>query len=200
MSHGLFYLTDKEFSLQPSSSNLPGMLPAQGQSAKQYDLVHRIPGITVVFFYSISCKVCSGLLNAFKSLPGKVNGVNFAVANVSINHMRIQQMSEASVTPIRYVPYIVIYVNGKYYLEYRGPKNIDSIARAVYEIAMKVQSGQDFSQGKVCNTNTGGQGYCVDGYNQEEDNQVCSYDEAFGSGVCDTKTGKCYTYSEAFGN
>jgi hypothetical protein len=111
-------------------------------------------------------------------------------------------MSEASDTPIKYVPYIVVYVGGKYYLEYRGPKKIDNIARAAYEIAMKVRSGQDFSQGKVCATQSGASGYCVDGYDQEEDDDMCyKYDEAYGSGkVCDAKSGKCYTYSEIFGS
>lgn len=200
MSSGLFFLTDREFSLQPSSQNLVGAIQGQGQSVRQYDLAHRIPGVCVVFFYSISCPVCKPLFQEFKTLPGKVHGVNFAVANVSANNMRIQQMAEASTTPIRYVPYIVVYVNGKFYLEYRGPKKIDSIARAAYEIAAKIQTGQDFSQGKVCTSQSGAQGYCVDGYEDDDDDVCYTVDEIFGSGkVCNVKSGKCYTYGEIYG-
>lgn len=201
MSSGLFFLTDREFSLQPSQNSLPPMTTVNGTSQQQYDLVHRIPGITVVFFYSTSCKICNSLINDFKTLPGKVNGVNFAIANVSANNMRILQMAETTATPIRYVPYIVVYVNGRYYLEYRGPKTIENISRASYEIAMKISANRDFSQGKVCTSQSGSQGYCVDGYDQEDDDDMCyTYDEAYVSNkVCDTKTGKCFTYQEAYG-
>ena len=198
---GLYFLTDREFTLQSSNSSLKGLTPAQnGQSPQLYDLVHRIAGITVVFFYSISCPICKGLFNDFKFLPQKVNGVNFAVANVSANQMRLQKMSEASFTPIRYVPYIVFYVNGKFYLEYRGPKNIESIAKASYEIANKATGGsREFSQGKVCTSSNGTQGYCMDGYNEDEEERCYTVDEMMSGKVCDAKTGKCYTYAEAFG-
>lgn len=211
MSRGLFYLTDREFSLIPANQQgglLIGEVANSNQQQQQFHLVHRVPDVCVVFFYSVSCPICKTLINEFKSLPGKVQGVNFALANVSANNMRIQQMSEASQTPIRYVPYIVVYIEGKYYLEYRGPKNIDSIARAAYEIAMKIRSGQDFSQGKVCSSKNGAAGYCVDGYDQDQDEDMCyTYTEAYGGGdsngssgkVCDAKSGKCYTYAEAYG-
>lgn len=203
MSSGLFFLTDREFSLQASQNGLPpGAMNGEGPTPRQYDLVHRIPGVTVVFFYSISCPVCKPLFHEFKGLPGKVHGVNFAVANVSANNMRIQQMAEASITPIRYVPYIVVYVNGKFYLEYRGPKKIENIARASYEIASKIQSGKDFTQGKVCTSQNGAQGYCVDGYSQDDDDNMCyTYEEIYGGGkVCNSKSGKCYTYDEIYGS
>ncbi len=203
MSSGLFFLTDREFSLQPSqNTSIVGAMNGDSQIPRQYDLVHRIPGITVVFFYSISCPICKPLFQDFKGLPGKVHGVNFAVANVSANNMRIQQMAEASVTPIRYVPYIVVYVNGKFYLEYRGPKKIENIARASYEIATKIQTGKDFSQGKVCTSQSGSQGYCEDGYVQDDDDSMCyTYDELYGSGqVCNARSGKCYTYDELYGS
>lgn len=198
-SSGLFFLTDREFFLQESTTP-PYHNPNQGQAPKMYDLMHRVKGITVVFFYSISCPICKPLFQEFKNLPGKVHGVHFAVANVSANNMRLHQMSEASTTPIKYVPYIAIYVNGKFYLEYRGPKKIDNIAKASYEIAMKIQTGKSFNQGKVCTSQSGQQGYCVEGYNDEDEDTCYTQDEVYGSGkVCNIKTGKCYTYGEVFG-
>lgn len=196
MTSGLFFLSDKDFEVLPSPQNLSTF---QGQQQKG-DLVIRIPGISVVFFYAASCASCKELFNNYKTLPGRVHGVRFGLANVGAYEQRIQMKAAQSKTPLNYVPYIAIYVNGKFYLEYRGPRNVESIAKAAYEIATKVYSGRDFAQGKVCTAEGGAQGYCVEGYDPTEAETCYTYEEAYDGGkVCDLKTGKCYTYEEAYG-
>jgi thiol-disulfide isomerase/thioredoxin len=191
--NGIYYLTHREHSLVevPSTQGSTG--------GTQYDLDQKLPGLSMVLYYSKSCKFCKDLQPEFLKLNTKVQGVNFALANVSADNMKIQQMSEASRTPIRYVPYIVIYVNGKYYMEYRGRKDLESMARAIYEISNKIQTGQDFAKGKVCSNPAGQTAYCEDGV---DDDDVCylTYDEAYAGKPC-TNAGKgsSCTYKEAYG-
>lgn len=188
MSKGLIYLKYTDFFRQ----ELP-----QGK----YEVVNKLQGLSVVLFYSKKCQFCAPVIEVFKNLTGKIMGVNFAIANITADNMAINKIFMGSVTPIQHVPYIVVYMDGKFYLEYRGPRDVPSILRASAEIEQKIKQGKDFNQGQVCTTSKNGvQGYCVEGY--EEDEDVCfSYDEVFGSGkVCDSRTGKCYfTYDEAYG-
>lgn len=185
MSSSLLYLTPKDFVIK--------------QSEKGYSLTHRINGVSMVLFYSKTCHFCDNLIPMYKTLPGKVQGIHFAMANVSADEKRLEKMAEATVTPIRYVPYIVFYINGEYYMEYRGPKTVDSLARAAYEISTRAISGKDFSTGKICtSTSTGLAGYCVGDDNWEED--VCmTYGEIYnqGSGKV-TKQSACMTYGECY--
>lgn len=195
---GLFYLTHREFSLQAAQAS-QGTLPQGGKQA--YDLVHRLPGISMVFFYSKSCSFCNTLKPIFSSLAGKISGVHFALANVSADNMRLQQMSEASVTPIKYVPLLTVYVNGQHYMEYRGPKTAEGMARAIYEISQKVQTGKDFATGKVCEAPSGAAGYCVDGTDGDEDVCYFTFDEAYnGKNISDSGKGTHMTYAEVYGN
>lgn len=190
MSTGLLYLTHREFSLQLSKSNTH-------QNQQKYDLVHKVPGICFVFFYSKSCEYCKNLISSFKTLPGKINGVNFAMANISADNSRILQMSQASTTPIQYVPYLALYVNGQYYIEYKGSKSIDHILRAIHEIVGKINSGREFVNGQVQKSEHGANVY-YDGSDDSEERCVMTYDEAYGGRVCDYRSGKCFTYDEAY--
>lgn len=186
-SGGMFILSHREFSLRPV------------QATRTHDLVHRIPGLTMVFFYGKSCEHCDVLKPIFMSLQGRVPGVHFAMANVSADDMQLQKMSEASITPIRYVPFLAVYVNGTFYMEYRGPKTAESIARAVVEISAKLESGKDFVTGRVCQAPSGQPGYCAEG---GDENDVCyfSFDEAYnGKPVSNENKGSFVTFEEAYG-
>lgn len=185
-SSGLLYLTPREFMIK--------------QTEKGYSLCHRLKGVSMVLFYSKTCKYCENLIPGFKTLPGKVQGVYFAMANVSADNKRLEQMAGATLTPIQYVPYIVFYVNGEYFMEYRGPKTVDSMARAAYEIANKAHHGQNFTTGKVCtSTSTGLAGYCVGEDNWEDD--VCmTYGEVYNNAPAPAEKHKsCMTYEECYG-
>lgn len=201
MSQGLIYLTDQEFSLVPPTNGMSGQVPGQSPQEMKYELVHRIKGVSMVFFYSKSCPMCTNLKEQYKTLPGKVQGVSFAIANVTANDSRLQKMASASSTPIMYVPYLVIYIDGHYYLEYRGPKTVDSIVRAAYEIVAKLTSGKEFGTGRVCKNDSGKDGYCTVDYNLKDDKNMCyTYEECYlGKKSESTAPSKCYTYEECYG-
>jgi hypothetical protein len=136
----------------------------------------------------------------FSSLAGMVHGVHFAIANVSADNMRLKEMSEASTTPIRYVPFIGIYTNGKFYTEYRGTKTQESIAKAIHEISTKIQTGANFSNGKVCTSPDGLNAYCTEETDDTDDVCYLTFDEAYGNQPCSNKgKGSMCTYQEAYG-
>ena len=106
-------------------------------------LCTRIPGFSLVLFYSTQCEHCHTLIPIFKQLPKNINGCQFGMINVGVNKQCVQ-MSRNTIAPITYVPYIVLYVNGKPHMSYKGPHDIAMIKQFVVEVAKNVQSKQKF--------------------------------------------------------
>jgi thioredoxin-like negative regulator of GroEL len=68
--------------------------------------------------------------------------------NVSTNKS-IVEMSRETIAPVKYVPYIVLYINGKPFMVYKGPYDEGEIRNFVVEVANNVQKKQQFSKEKV---------------------------------------------------
>jgi hypothetical protein len=71
--------------------------------------------------------------------------------NISTNRSTVD-MSATTIAPIKYVPYIVLYVNGKPFMVYKGPYQESEIRNFVVEIANNIQKKQQFSKEKVKET------------------------------------------------
>ncbi len=133
---GLLFLTRQDFKLTKGTK---GRL-----------LSHSIPGFSLILFYSIQCDHCNKLIPIFKSLPGTIGGCVFGMVNVGTSKDReIVSMSNSTITPITYVPYIILYVNGKPFMQYNGPHIKEEIRRFVLEVAEKVKSKQKFQSENV---------------------------------------------------
>ncbi len=127
---GLLFLTHEDFSLVPCpKGNL---------------LCTNIKGFSLKLFYSTACEHCQTLIPIFKRLPGTINGCQFGIVNVSTNKPLIV-MSRESIAPIEYVPYIVLYNNGRPYMRYNGPHVMSEIQRFVYEVASNLQNRTAFA-------------------------------------------------------
>jgi hypothetical protein len=111
-------------------------------------LCHSIPGFSLILFYSTQCVHCQNLIPLFKKLPGTIGGCQFGMINVSSNKQCVQ-MSKDTIAPISYVPYIVLYIQGKPFMRYNGPHDAEEIKRFVIEVANKIQSKQTFSSENV---------------------------------------------------
>lgn len=131
---GLLFLTSDDFGIT--------------KGTKGNVLAHRIPGFSLILFYSTQCEHCQSLIPIFKRLPGTIGGCQFGMINVSTNKQCVG-MSRQTIAPIRYVPYIVLYINGKPFMKYSGPYDLNEIRRFVIEVANKVQSKQKFAPGSV---------------------------------------------------
>lgn len=128
---GLLYLTSEDFNIQTGT--------------KGNVLCHDIQGFSLILFYSTHCEHCKELIPIFKGLPGTIQGCQFGMINVSQNRSCVQ-MSNQSTTPIKYVPYIVLFINGKPFMLYKGPYATESIKKFVIEVANNVQKKQQFSK------------------------------------------------------
>ena len=134
MSGGLLFLTSDDFNIQ--------------KGTKGDIMCHSIPGFSLILYYSTHCTHCQSLIPIFKKLPGTIGGCQFGMINVSTNKKAVE-LSQTTIAPIKYVPYIVLYINGKPFMVYKGPYVEEEIRRFVLEIANNVQKKQQFSKEKV---------------------------------------------------
>ncbi len=49
-------------------------------------------------------------------------------------------MSRNTISPIKVVPYIVLFVNGKPYMQYKGPHTIEDISSFIIDISRSIQN------------------------------------------------------------
>ncbi len=138
---GLLFLNSEDFNIQ--------------QGTKGQIMCHGIPGFALILFYSTHCVHCQSLIPIFKRMPGTIGGCQFGMINVSTNRTCIE-MSKNTITPITYVPYIVLYINGRPFMVYKGPYEAEEIRRFVIEVANNVQKKQQFSKARVENNDKTG--------------------------------------------
>jgi hypothetical protein len=131
---GLLFLTSEDFSIQ--------------KGAKGNIMCHNIPGFSLILFYSTHCEHCQVLIPIFKRLPGTINGCQIGMVNVSTNKACVD-MSQNTIAPLKYVPYIVLFINGKPFMVYQGPHDQGEITRFIMEVANNVQKKQQFSGERV---------------------------------------------------
>ena len=127
MSNGLFALTESDFNLV--------------ETPKGKNLHLNIKGYSLLLYYSTSCEWCQALIPQFKKLPGTVGGCTFAMINISQNKGLVEK-SKLTKTPIRYVPLIILFINGEPFMRYDGPPKYDEIKKFVIEIAQKVSNSR----------------------------------------------------------
>jgi len=133
---GLLFLTSEDFRLNDSNQ-----------------MLCNIRGFSLILFYSTQCKFCKDLIPIFKKLPGSIGGCQFGMINISHNKKCIM-LSQKSNTPIREVPYVILYVNGAPYVRYNGPHDPQQIINFIIEVANKYKKEQSLKQNNVNNNTT----------------------------------------------
>lgn len=128
--NGLMFLSSEDFSIE--------------KGTRGNILCHSIYGYSLILFYSNSCTHCANLIPIFKQLPGTINGCQFGMINIGINRTCLE-MSKNTIAPITYVPYIVLYVDGRPFMAYKGPYDINEIKRFIIEVANNLQRKRQFN-------------------------------------------------------
>jgi hypothetical protein len=131
---GLLFLTSEDFLVK--------------RGVKGNELVHSIPGFSFILFYSVHCQYCQNFIPVFKKLPGTIAGCQFGMLNVT-NNKQLIELSKNTITPIKYVPYMVLYVNSIPYMEYQGPADINNIRNFIIEVANNIEKKQSFTKQNV---------------------------------------------------
>jgi|TARA_B110000259_G_scaffold186399_1_gene237516 hypothetical protein len=128
---GLLFLTTDDFNIQ--------------RGHKGSILCNSIKGFSLILFYSTQCEHCQNLIPIFKQLPGVVTGCQFGMINVSHNKQCVI-ISRETIAPITEVPYVIMYVNGKPFMRYKGPHDPKEISRFIVEVANNVQKNENFNK------------------------------------------------------
>lgn len=123
---GLLFLTSEDFQIK--------------EGAKGTILCHGIRGYSLIMFYSTQCSHCKTFIPIFKRLPGTIGGCQFGMANVSLEKSKLVKLSASTIAPITYVPYVVLYIDGKPYMRYNGPQDENEIRNFIVEIAKHINS------------------------------------------------------------
>lgn len=118
-----------------------GIRKEQGESV----LCNNIKGFSLILFYSTQCKFCKDLIPVFKKLPGTIGGCTFGMINVS-NNKQCVNMSLQTKAPIKYVPFIVLYVDGRPLVQYDGKHTISDIRQFVLDTAKQFRLKRNFTK------------------------------------------------------
>ena len=122
---GLLFLTADDFSLKEDEN---------GNNI----MINNIQNFSLILFYSTHCTHCQNIIPIMKQLPGTVTGCQFGMINVSKNKTTVR-MSKNTITPLTYVPYIILYYNRRPYMRYDGDINdIHEIQTFVKEVAESI--------------------------------------------------------------
>ena len=172
MSHNLIHLSTSDFEIK--------------QGNKGPALCIKIPDLTFVLFHADPdrCAHCHELIPEFVKLPYVISGCRFAMVNLNRN-AEIVKMSKSTTTPLEYVPYLVLYINGRPFIRYEGDKNLESLAEFIAEFMNRLKNQTNF----VSTQKT-----------VKLENEIPPYSVAIPySVVCDDDKGVCYLkYDEAY--
>jgi len=130
MSNNLFFLKEKDFSLQ--------------ECKKGNSLCCNVKGISLILFYSNSCPHCNDIFPIFQTLPKIIQSCQFGMLNIS-NNFEVAKMSLESNCPIEYVPFLVLYVNGRPFMKYTGPKTLQDIGNFLNDVLSRLNTKKNFS-------------------------------------------------------
>jgi len=134
--------------------------------------------LLLVLFYSTQCNHCQKALPIFRQLPQMIHGCSFGMINVSTN-ARVVHMSRTTISPIQYVPLVILYVNGEPYYKYKGALTLPDIQKFVVQMSQTLQSKQQFvappEEVKKIPEYTTGVPYC------DEDVCYLDFEEAYGN-------------------
>ena len=94
-------------------------------------------------------------------------------------------LSRETIAPIKVVPYILLYVNGRPYMRYNGPHKIEEIGRFVIEVSQKIQKNESTDK--------------LENVKQSEKNKIPSY--TIGKPLCGPDNKVCYLeFDSAYDN
>lgn len=104
---------------------------------------HLKQNLLLVLFYSTQCEHCKRAIPIFRQLPQVIHGCSFGMINVSTN-ARVVHMSRSTISPIQYVPLVILYVNGEPFYKYKGALTLPDIQKFVVQMSQMLESKQQF--------------------------------------------------------
>ena len=182
MSSGIYFLNEDDFILRENTKG------------KLLGIKENFNGLTLLLFYSRECQFCEKLLAQFKQLPSLIMGCKFGMVNINQNPT-VVDISKTTISPITYVPDLILYVNGLPYMRYDGPGEIENIKEFIVDIYQKLQktSFLQNQNGQHQSSTTENEIQKTTSSYAEIENEIPAY--SVGKPLCGTSKdayGKCY--------
>ena len=105
--------------------------------------------LTLIMFYSMQCTYCDQAMPELEKLSRFIieNNLPIQIAVCDImKNKRIIQESADTVDPIKFVPYMPIYLQEKPYLRYNGKKTAEEMLNYLIEVLKRVETRHKFVQ------------------------------------------------------
>ena len=97
-------------------------------------------------------------------------------------------MSRNSIAPIEYVPYVILFINGKPSMRYDGPADVQTIQKFVIDVSNRFK-GQNFNRQQGQSAHQQGQSHGQQAKIRQQDKRIPEY--CIGKPLCgDDK--RCY--------
>lgn len=126
---GILYLTSDDFILK------------SGEKGNLLCTTHTLKGLCIILFYSNDCQHSFNLLTKYKQLPKLINGCQFALININKpSNFSVVKLSQNTISPITFVPDIILYVDGIPFIRYDGPHEIAPIKQFILDIYQRLQT------------------------------------------------------------
>ena len=109
----------------------------------------KIPGMSMICFYSTQCEHCADLVPIFKQLPLMHQGCQFGLINVGKhrNH-NIIQASQQTNTPLTHVPFIIMYINGYPYMKFDDNPTPENLIKFIKHVSDEQKQTLSFTNDK----------------------------------------------------
>lgn len=148
-------------------------------------LCNNTKGLCLILFHADAsqCAHCEEAIPEFKKLPFRMAGVKFGLCNVNKNR-EVLQLAEQTIAPITYVPFIILYVNGRPTMRYDGERTLQKMLDFLNDVLNRLQSNKAFYENK----------------NIKMESDIPAYTIAIPANiVCDKERGVCYLeYNDAY--
>jgi thioredoxin-like negative regulator of GroEL len=77
------------------------------------ELCVNVKGYSFVFFMTKTCRFCDDVKGPFNQLSQQIEGCKFAYMDVDQKQQQVVSMSYQTMSPISYVPLLVLFLNGR---------------------------------------------------------------------------------------
>lgn len=145
MSASIIYLSSNDFYISTPEGN------------EQPKLCNKLKGLSLVYFSSNQCDHCDTFQPLFESMPQVIGGCYFATINVS-NFNQVVKASEKTTTPIKYVPYLILYLNHIPFMKYDGVREVNAIKTFIIEVSSRLHSNQEKGSSTIQGASMGSNG------------------------------------------
>ncbi len=171
------------------------------QSANGKVLCNYQKGMCFALFYSTNCKFCDTLIPEFKKLPMIFPGSKFAMVNLN-RFPDIIKKSMDTIAPIEAVPFIMLYKEGRPYIQYEEGRTLKDMVDFLKEVLARVNNQRSFVPSEMSHANM------APNYQQQPAGapqaQASNLEQGPSVGipyniVCDEEKGVCYlTFNDLY--